>query len=114
METIIRTENLTKEFKKRVISKSRLMNFIFPRFTYFRAVDNVSLDIFKGETLGIIGPNGAGKTTLFNLICGLISPSKGTVLINNEEINESKNTCPLYYAFFRGEKVCWGRCVLVH
>ena len=51
-----------------------------------RAVDNVSFSVKKGEILSIIGPNGAGKTTLFNLLTGLIKPTKGYVVFDNKEI----------------------------
>ena len=43
------------------------------------ALDGVSLDVSRGEVLGIIGPNGAGKTTLFNVICGFVVPQTGTL-----------------------------------
>jgi len=43
------------------------------------ALDGVSVDVSPGEVLGVIGPNGAGKTTLFNVICGFVRPSEGTL-----------------------------------
>ncbi|HWE11142.1 MAG TPA: ABC transporter ATP-binding protein [Solirubrobacteraceae bacterium] len=43
------------------------------------ALDGVSMSVSKGEVLGVIGPNGAGKTTLFNVICGFVKPSSGTL-----------------------------------
>jgi branched-chain amino acid transport system ATP-binding protein len=43
------------------------------------ALDNVSLEVSRGEVLGVIGPNGAGKTTLFNVICGFVKPDGGTI-----------------------------------
>ena len=49
----------------------------------FKALDNLTLDIRKGEIFALLGPNGAGKSTLINTICGITSPSSGKILINN-------------------------------
>jgi len=49
-------------------------------------LDNVSLDIPKGQILGLLGPNGAGKSTLMNVISGLIKPNYGKVKINENDI----------------------------
>jgi branched-chain amino acid transport system ATP-binding protein len=49
------------------------------RFGGIVALDNVSLDLNRGEILGLIGPNGAGKTTLFNCISGVIQPNSGSL-----------------------------------
>jgi len=45
----------------------------------FWALDNISFELKKGETLGIIGPNGAGKTTLLKLLNGIFNPDKGKI-----------------------------------
>ena len=50
------------------------------------AVNNVTLNIEKGEFTAIVGPSGSGKTTLLNLIGGLDKPTKGNILISGEEI----------------------------
>lgn len=47
-----------------------------------RALNEINLDIFEGEILALLGPNGAGKTTLISTICGIVSPSSGTVTVN--------------------------------
>jgi branched-chain amino acid transport system ATP-binding protein len=43
------------------------------------ALDDVSMSVAKGTVVGVIGPNGAGKTTLFNVVCGFVEPSAGTM-----------------------------------
>src|SRR5580692_6560224 len=43
------------------------------------ALADVSMSVGHGEIVGVIGPNGAGKTTLFNVICGFVRPSRGTI-----------------------------------
>ncbi len=50
------------------------------------AVDGVSLDVHDGEVVGLLGPNGAGKTTMINMICGVLQPDGGRVLIDNCDI----------------------------
>ena len=52
----------------------------------YQALKNVSLDIQRGEVLALLGPNGAGKTTLISIICGLVSPSAGTVTVDGYDI----------------------------
>jgi branched-chain amino acid transport system ATP-binding protein len=54
------------------------------------AVDQVSFTVQNQEIFGLIGPNGAGKTTLFNLITGLIPPSKGSLIYQNHPITQLK------------------------
>ena len=53
------------------------------------AVKNVSFKINKNEIIGILGPNGCGKTTTIGMILGLLKPSKGKVLINGLEIENT-------------------------
>ena len=50
-------------------------------------LDNISLNISKGQVIGLLGPNGAGKSSLMNIITGLIKPNSGKILINNEDIS---------------------------
>ena len=60
---------------------------------YFKntiAVNNISFDIEKNNTLGLLGPNGCGKTTSIGMMLGLITPTKGEIFIN--EIRLSSKT----------------------
>ena len=60
-------EKLTKRFKK---NKQKKM---------FRALDGVSLEVEKGDVIGLIGPNGAGKSTLLRMLAGIIPPDEGEI-----------------------------------
>ncbi len=57
------------------------------RFGDLLAVDRVSLEIDRGEFVGLIGPNGSGKTTLFNLITGFIKPDGGRIYLEGRRID---------------------------
>ena len=59
-------------------------------FGGLEALSNVSIDLPKGEILGLIGPNGAGKTTLFNIINGVYPPSAGKVLFLGKDVTNNK------------------------
>src|SRR6202008_205510 len=52
----------------------------------FKALNNINLDIAKGEIFALLGPNGAGKTTLISIICGIANPSQGKVAVNGHDI----------------------------
>jgi len=49
----------------------------------FCAVDNIDLDIHKGEIMGLLGPNGAGKTTTLRMITGYLEPSSGSIKVKD-------------------------------
>ena len=52
----------------------------------FQALKGIDLDIDKGEIFALLGPNGAGKTTLISIICGIVTPSSGTVAVGGHDI----------------------------
>ena len=56
------------------------------RFGGLTAVRAVSLEVRRGDLLGIIGPNGAGKTTLFNVIAGYYRPEEGRIVFEGREV----------------------------
>jgi ABC-2 type transport system ATP-binding protein len=51
-----------------------------------QALKRIDLDVHKGEIFGLLGPNGAGKTTLISIICGIVTPSTGTVIVDGHDI----------------------------
>ncbi len=52
----------------------------------FAALKDVGLEIRRGEIFALLGPNGAGKTTLISIICGIVNPSAGTVLVDGHDV----------------------------
>ncbi|MBN1398033.1 MAG: LPS export ABC transporter ATP-binding protein [Bacteroidetes bacterium] len=70
----LRSDSLVKRYKKRTV------------------VDQVSIQVHRGEIVGLLGPNGAGKTTTFYMIVGMIRPNEGKVFFDNKEIT----TLPMY------------------
>jgi branched-chain amino acid transport system ATP-binding protein len=59
---------------------------ITKRFSGITALDDVSITVEEGESVGLIGPNGAGKTTFFNCLLGLLRPEAGRVELNGQDI----------------------------
>src|SRR5690625_278845 len=78
METIVEVRNLRKTYKKR---RSKEL---------ITAVNDVSFSVRRGEILGLLGPNGAGKTSTIKMICGLLTPDAGTILINGVNNQEKR------------------------
>ena len=71
MTPIVSIQNLTKTYK-----------------SGFQALKPINLEIRPGEIFALLGPNGAGKTTLISIICGIVTPSSGTVIADGHDIQE--------------------------
>jgi ABC-2 type transport system ATP-binding protein len=69
MQPIISITNLTKTYASGL-----------------QALRSINLDIRKGEIFGLLGPNGAGKTTLISIVCGIVTPTAGGVLVDGHDI----------------------------
>jgi len=82
-EVVIRVDNLGKSYRIYENPKDRLKQALWrgsrQYFREFWALRDVSLQVRRGETLGIIGRNGSGKSTLLQMICGTLTPTEGTV-----------------------------------
>ena len=79
------TKSTNGEFHELVLDG---IQYFYPE-SKMPALDQISLRLQEGETVGFIGPSGAGKTTLVDLILGLLKPSKGSLLYNGEELKGS-------------------------
>ena len=58
---------------------------------FHKALDNFTMDVQKGEFVGVMGPSGSGKTTLLNLMATIDRPTSGKVILNEKNPNELKN-----------------------
>ena len=85
-ESSISVKGLGKDYRiyGRPIDRIREMYSVRGRnyHSVFTALDDVSFDVAPGETVGIIGPNGSGKSTLLEMVCGTLTPTRGTVAVN--------------------------------
>src|SRR4051794_32097566 len=81
MTVAVRASELTKQYEIYPRPIDRLIETITrrPRHTVFPALQDVSFEIERGETVGVVGQNGAGKSTLLKLLCGVTRPSSGTL-----------------------------------
>lgn len=83
-EPIIRVKNITKIYRLYKSNKERMKSVIFRNGKYKKkkAVNNVSFEISKGETVAFIGNNGAGKSTLMKMITGVTFPTRGEIEVD--------------------------------
>ena len=65
------------------------VNNITKKFKNFFAVENINFIAEENKTLGILGPNGCGKTTTIGMMLGLVTPSSGTILIGQKDVNKT-------------------------
>jgi zinc transport system ATP-binding protein len=67
-----------------------LKNISF-QYNQKKALDDINVDIYQGDFVGIVGPNGSGKTTLLKIILGLLKPNEGEVLISGKKVSAGKH-----------------------
>lgn len=84
-EKVVEIKNLTKKYKLYQSQKDRLLETLFSskvRHTSKTVIDDMNLEVKKGEILGILGKNGAGKSTLLKMITGVLTPTSGEIIVN--------------------------------
>lgn len=97
MEPLVQVRNLKKYFP---VNQGWLQGLAGGEDATIKAVDDVSFDIFPGQTVGLAGESGCGKSTLANLLLGLLEPTSGTISFDGQDINSLRGKDRLK---FRGD-----------
>lgn len=82
MENIIEVKNLKKIYKRRKRHDNFLKGMFERQYEEFKAVNDISFTIEKGEAVGYVGPNGSGKSTTIKMLSGILQPTSGAVYVN--------------------------------
>ena len=88
---MIEAQNLCKDYALKLKEpglKGALKGLVMPGYKTIHAVRDLSFHIDKGEIVGFIGPNGAGKSTTIKMMSGILTPTKGSVLIEGRDISK--------------------------
>lgn len=100
----ISVTNLSKEFRSPRVAPGLIgavRGLLYREYVTTRAVNDISFDVAPGTILGYIGPNGAGKTTTIKLLCGILAPTTGRVLVNGlDPYRERQSSCQLIGVVF--------------
>lgn len=109
---MIKVNNLTKEFKtnkKYPGFKGAIRSFFSTEYTVKKAVDNMSFEIQDGEVVGYIGSNGAGKSTTIKMMTGILTPTSGSVEVNNivPYENRTENAMNIGVVFGQRTQLWW-------
>jgi len=103
MMPMIKLTNISKEFKEGIQAKK------------IKAIDDLVLEVQKGEVFGFLGPNGAGKSTTIKILVNLIRPDKGKALIMDRDVNDTAvrkhvgylPENPYFYDYLTAEELLW-------
>lgn len=94
MSTIVFSNNLTKEYKTK---KETVL-----------AVNQVSFNVEEGQIVGLVGPNGAGKSTIIKMICGILHPTSGELMVlGMDPSKERKKVIPNLGVMFGNRSNLW-------
>lgn len=86
---ILEAINLTKNYKRKAENIS-LKQFFCPQYEIVKAVNGINFSVEEGEIIGYVGPNGCGKSTTIKMLCGIMQPTSGQVLINGMEPTKNR------------------------
>jgi ABC-2 type transport system ATP-binding protein len=75
----------------KIMIKTDVLSKYYGKGGEIKAVDELTLEVYEGETFGLLGPNGAGKTTVVRLLNGIIKPTSGTAIVKEFDILEQEN-----------------------
>ncbi len=109
---IIELENVCRQFKvlnRREGIAGGIKDLFSRDYRYVSAVDDISLEIEKGEIVGYLGPNGAGKSTTIKIMTGVLEPTSGKVLVNGKEPykNRTGNARDIGVVFGQRSQLWW-------
>lgn len=109
---IIKAENLSKTFRVYQQGegiKGYLKSFVSREYEEVHAVEDLNLEIEKGEMIGYIGSNGAGKSTTIKMLTGILEPSSGTIEVNdlNPSQNRKQNAMNIGVVFGQKTQLWW-------
>jgi len=83
----VKIDNVVKKYSGRNGEMVALNGVSLDRQMYVRANEDISVDIYQGETFGLVGESGCGKSTLLNIIAGLHEPTSGQVLVDGQAVS---------------------------
>ena len=111
-EPVLRSVELTKYYppiRKGIVGIRDLIDTFRKRRGKIKALENVTLEVNKGEVFGLLGPNGAGKTTFCKIISDLVIPTSGhAYVLGHDVIKEHNKTVGNMICVFGGEIAMWG------
>lgn len=108
----IRVQNISKEFKIYQREKGLLnitKSMFVRKYSIKKAVDDISFSINKGELIGYVGPNGAGKSTTIKMLCGILVPTSGKIIVDGRipYENRQENAMRIGVVFGQRSQLFW-------
>ena len=100
---MLQVEGLTKTFTRSVKKGKRTVK------ESFNAVEAIDFEVAAGTVFGILGPNGAGKTTLLRMLGGILTPTAGTIYLDDKSFLDNKQELKKIIGYLSGNTKLYGR-----